>query len=83
MFENRVMRKVFRLIWDVVTGEWRKLHNEELNGLYCAPNIVMDIKMRKMMSAGQVERMGKGTGVYRFMVGKPEGKGLLVRPRHI
>jgi hypothetical protein len=46
--ENRVLRRVFLLMWDVVTGEWRKLHNEELNGLYCAPNIVRVIKSRRM-----------------------------------
>jgi len=64
-----------------VTGEWRKLHNEELNDLYCSPNIVQVIKCRRMRWAGQVARMGEGRGVYRVLVGKPEGKRPLERPR--
>jgi hypothetical protein len=48
MFENMVLRRIFQLMKDVVTGEWRKLHNEQLNGLYCAPNIVRVIKWRRM-----------------------------------
>ena len=66
---------------DEVTGEWRKLHNEELKGLYLSPNIVRVIKSRRMRWAGHVARMGVGRGVYRVLVGKPEGKRPLGRPR--
>jgi len=59
MFENMVLRRIFQLMKDVVTGEWRKLHNEQLNVLYCAPNIVRVIKWRRMRWAAHVERMGK------------------------
>ena len=62
---------------DEVTGEWRKLHNEELNDLYCSPNIVRVIKSRRMRWAGHVARVGEGRGVYRVLVGKPDGKSLL------
>ena len=65
---------------DEVTGEWRKLHNEELNDLYCSPNIVPVTKWR-MRWAGHVARMGERRGVYRVLVGKPEGKRPLRRPR--
>ena len=65
-----------------VTGEWRKLHNEELKGLYSSPNIVRVIKSRRMRWVGHVARMGEGRGVYRVLVGKPEGKRPLGRPRH-
>ena len=64
-----------------VTGEWRKLHNEELNDLYCSPNIVRVIKSRSMRWAGHVAHMAEGRGVYRVLVGKPEGKRPLGRPR--
>jgi hypothetical protein len=66
---------------DEVMWEWRKLHNEELNGLYPLPNIVRVIKSRRMEWAGHVARMGEGSGVYRVLVGKPEGKRLLGRPK--
>ena len=62
-------------------GEWRKLRNEELKGLYSSPNIVRVIKSRRMRWAGHVARMGEGRGVYRALVGKPEGKRPLGRPR--
>ena len=65
---------------DEVPREWRKLRNEELNGLYFSPNIVRVIKARW---AGHVARMGEGSGVYRGLVGKPEGNGPLGRPRCI
>jgi len=65
----------------VVTGEWRKLHNEERNDLYCSPNIVRVIKSRRMRWAGHVTRMGERRGVYRILLGKPEGKRPLRRPR--
>jgi hypothetical protein len=64
-----------------VTGEWKKLHNEERNDLYFSPNIVRVIKSRKMRWAGHVARMGKVKGVYRVLVGKPEGKRPLGRRR--
>jgi hypothetical protein len=72
--ENRVLRKILEPKRDEVTGEWRKLHNEELNDLYCSPNIVRVIKSRRMRWAGHVARMGERRGVYRGLVGKPEGK---------
>jgi hypothetical protein len=56
-----------------VTGEWRKLHNEELNDLYSLPNIVRVVKSRRMTWAGHVARMGEGRVVHRVLVGKPEG----------
>ena len=59
---------------DEVTGEWRRLHNEELNDLYCSPNIVRVIKSRRMRWAGHVAHMGEERGVYRVLVGKPEGR---------
>jgi len=59
---------------DEVTGEWRRLHNKELNDLYCPTNIVRVIKSRRMRWAGHVARMGEERGVYRVLVGKPEGK---------
>ena len=82
VFENRVLRRVFGPKRDEVTGEWRKLHNEELNDLYCSPNIVQVIKSRRMRWVGHVACMGEGKGVYRVLVGEPEGKRPLGRPRH-
>jgi len=81
VFENRVLRRIFGPKRDEVTGEWRKLHNEELNNLYSSPNIVRVIKSRRMRWAGHVARMGKERGVYRVLVGKPEGRRPLGRPR--
>jgi hypothetical protein len=66
---------------DEVAGEWRKLHNEELNYPYSLPNIVRVVKLRRMRWAGHVARMGEGRGVHRVLVGKSEGKRLLGRPR--
>ena len=74
VFENRVLRKVFGPKGVEVTGEWRKLHNEELNDLYSSPDIVRVIKSRRMRWAGYVDRMGNGRGMYRVSVRKPEGK---------
>ena len=74
MFENRVLRRIFGPKSDEVTGEWRKLHNEDLNYLYSSPNIVWVIKLRKMKWAGPVARMGERRGVYRVLAGKSEGK---------
>ena len=70
VFENRVLRRVFGPNRGEVTGEWRKLHNEELNDLYCSPNIVRVIKSRRMRWAGHVARMGERRGVYRVLVGR-------------
>jgi hypothetical protein len=81
VFENRVLRRIFRPKRDEVTGDWRKLHNEELNNLYSSPNIVRVIKSRRMGWAGPVARTVGGRGVYRVLVGKPEGKKPLGRPR--
>ena len=81
VFENRVLRRIFGPKRDGVTGEWRKLHNEELNDLYCSPNIVRVVKSRRMRWAGHVARMEEGRVVHRVLVGKPEGKRPLGRPR--
>ena len=82
MFENRVLRRVFGPKRDEVIGEWRKLYNEELSDLYSLPNVVRVVKSRRMRWAGHVVRMGEGRGVHRVLVGKPEGKRPLGRPRH-
>jgi hypothetical protein len=76
-----VLRRVFGPKRDGVTGEWRKLHNEELSDLYSLPNIVQVVKSRRMRWAEHVVRMGEGRGVQRVLVGKPEGKRSLGRPR--
>ena len=81
VFENMVLRRIFGPRRDEVTGEWRRLHNEELNDLYTSPNIVRVIKSRRMRWAGHVARMGEERGVYRVLVGKPEGRRPLGRPR--
>jgi hypothetical protein len=81
VFENRVMRRIFGPMRDEVTGEWSKLHNEELNDLCASPNIVRVIKSRRMRWAGHVVRLGKRRGLYWVLVGKPEGKNPLGRPR--
>jgi len=81
VFENRVLRRVSGPKMDEVTGEWRKLHNEELRYLYSLPNIVRVVKSRRMRRAGHVARMGEGRDVHRVLVGKPEGKRILGRPR--
>jgi len=81
VFENRVLRRIFGPKRDEVTGEWRKVHNEELNDLYCSPNIVWVIKSRRMRWVGHVARMGERRGVYWVLVEKPEGKRPLGRPR--
>jgi len=80
-FENMVLRRIFGPRTDEVTGEWRRLHNEELNDLYSSPNIVRVIKWRRMRWAWHVARMGEEMGVYRVLVGKPEGRRTLERPR--
>ena len=81
VFENRMLRRVFGPKIDEVTGEWRKLHNGEHSGLYSLPNIVRVLKSRRMRWAGHMTRMGEGRGVHKALVGKPEGKRPLGRPR--
>jgi len=81
VFENRVLRRIFGPKRDEVTGEWRKLHNEELNDMYCSPNIVQAMKSRGIRWTGQVAHMRQRRSVYRVLVGKPEGKKPLGRPR--
>ena len=73
MFENRVLRRICGPRRDGVTGQWRKLHDEELNYLYSSHNIVRVIKSRRMRWAGHVARMEEGRVVHKVLVGKPEG----------
>jgi hypothetical protein len=81
MFENTVLRRVFGSKREAVTGEWSKLHSEELSDLYSLPKIVRVVKSRRMRWAGHVARMAEGRDVHRVLVGKPEGKRPLERPR--
>jgi len=83
VFENRVLRGIFGPKGDEVTGEWRKLHSDELNDMYCSPNIVQVIKSRIMGWVGHVARMGEKRNVCSVLVGNPEGKRPLRRGRHI
>ena len=76
-----MLRRLFGPKRDEVTREWKKVHNEELNDLYSSPNIVRVIKSRRMGWVGHVARMREGRGVYRLLVGKPEGKRPLGKPR--
>jgi hypothetical protein len=80
-FEKRVLRKKFGPKRDEITGEWRKLHNEEFNDLYSSSNVVRVIKSRRIRWAGHVALMGERRGVYWVLVGKPERKRPLGRPR--
>jgi hypothetical protein len=81
VFENRVLRRIIGPKRDEVTGEWRRLHNEELNDLYSSSNIIRVIKSRKMKWAGHVARMWEVRGAYMNLVGRPEGRRPLGRPR--
>jgi hypothetical protein len=81
VFESRVLRRIFGPERDEVTGEWRKIHDEDLNDLYCSPDVVRVIKSRRMIWAGNVERVGERRGLYGVLVGKPEEKRPLERPR--
>jgi hypothetical protein len=81
VFENRVLRRIFGPKRDEVTGERRKLHNEELHDLYSSPSIIRIIKSRRMRWAGHVARRGEKRNAYRLLVGKPERKRPLGRPR--
>jgi hypothetical protein len=74
VFEDRVLRRIFGPKRDEVTGEWRKLQRGELHNLYSSPDIIRQIKSRRMRWAGHVARMGEGRNVYSVLVGKPEGK---------
>jgi hypothetical protein len=82
VFENRVLRRIFGPKRDEVTGGWRKLHNEELHGLYSSTSIVRVIKARRMRWTGHVARIGEVRGAYNILVGEPEGRRPLGRPRH-
>jgi len=81
VFENRVLRRIFGLKRDEVTGEWSKLHNEELNDLYSSRNIFRVIRKRRMRWTGHVACLGERRGVYRVLARKPQGKRPLGRPR--
>jgi hypothetical protein len=81
VFENRVLRRVFGSKRNEVTGEWRKLHNEDLNDLYSLPNIVRVVKSRRMRWAEHVARMGEDRGMHRVLLVKPKEKRPLERPR--
>jgi hypothetical protein len=81
VFENRVLRRIFGPKRDEVTGEWRKLHYKELHDLYSSPSIIRIIKSRRMRWAGYVARLEEKRIAYRLLVGKPEGKRPLGRPR--
>jgi hypothetical protein len=81
VFENKVLRRIFGPKRDEVTGEWRRLHNKELHALYSSPSIIRVIKSRRLRWAGHVARMGERRGAYRALVGKPEGRRPLGRPR--
>jgi hypothetical protein len=80
IFRITVLIIIFGSKTDEVTGEWRRLHNDELNDLYSSPNIVRVIKSRAMRWAGHVARMGEGRGAYRILMGRPEGRRALGRP---
>jgi hypothetical protein len=81
VFGNRLLRRLFEPKRVEVTGEWRKLHNEELHDLYSSPSIIRIIKRRRMRLAGHVAQMGEKRNAYRLLVGKPEGKRPLRRRR--
>jgi hypothetical protein len=81
VFENRMLWRIFGPKRDEVMGEWRKLHSGDLYILYSSPDIIRHIKSRRMRWAGNVAHMGEGRNVYRVLVGKPEGKRPLERPR--
>jgi hypothetical protein len=81
VLKNRVLRRIFQPKRDEVTGGWTKLHNEELHGLYSSPSIVRVIKARRMIWAGHVACMGEVRGAYNILVGRPEGRRPLGRPK--
>jgi hypothetical protein len=81
VFEKRVLRRIFGPRRDEVTGEWRELHNEELHHFYSSPDIIRQVKSRRMRWAGHVARMGEERKAYKVLVGRPEGKRPFGRPR--
>jgi hypothetical protein len=81
VFENRVLRRLFGPKRDEVTGEWRELYNEELHNLYSSPDIIRQVKSKRMRWTGHVACMGEERKVYKVLVGKPEGKRPLGRSR--
>jgi len=81
VFENRVLRRIFGTNRDEVTGEWRKLHNEEVNDMHSSPNIIRMVKSRRKRWVGYVAHVGERRDAYRVLVGKTEGKRPLGRPR--
>jgi hypothetical protein len=81
VFENRVLRRIFGPKRGEVMGEWRKMQNGELHNLYSSPDIIRQIKSRRMRWVGHVACMGEGRNVYRVLTGKPEGKRPLERLR--
>jgi hypothetical protein len=82
VFENMVLRRIFGPKRDEVSGKWRKLRRKKLYALYSSPNIIQAMKSRRLGWAGHVARMGERRGAYRALVGKPEGRIPLGRPRH-
>ncbi|KAJ4426786.1 hypothetical protein ANN_26585 [Periplaneta americana] len=81
VFENKVLRKIFGAKRDEVAGEWRKLDNAELHALYSSPDIIRNINSKRLICAGHVARLGESRNTYRVLVGRPEGKRPLGRPR--
>jgi hypothetical protein len=81
VFDYRVLRRIFGPKRDEVTGEWRKLHSEELHDFYSSRDIIRQVRSRRMRWAGHVARMGEERKVYKVLMGKPEGKRPLGRPR--
>jgi hypothetical protein len=83
VFGNRILRRIFAPKRDKMTGDWRKLNKEELHNLYSSPNVIRMIKLRRMRWAGHVARMRETRNAYRILMGKPEGKSPLERPRRM
>ena len=81
MFENKVLRKILGAKRDEITGEWRNLHNAELHAFYCSPNIIRNLKSRRLRWVGHVARMEQFRNAYRVLMGKPECRRPLRRPR--
>jgi hypothetical protein len=81
VYENRVLRGIFGPKGEEVTGGWRKLHSGELHNLYSSPDIIRQIKSRRMRWEGHVARMGEGRNLYRVLVGNSEGRRLFESPR--